>query len=91
MVNIAHFKLFFKCVAAIKIKMSEYFPRNGNVSQLQRLICFLYFIGNKIRVCEIYISLHTIFIYIAGSGPTFLELGLSCILKIKYNKVPELI
>ena len=65
MVNL--FQFFFKCVAAIKVKMSQYFPLNGKMSQLQHLICYLCSIGNKTWVYEVWKSLHSIFIYVLHS------------------------
>ena len=46
------------------------------MSHFQHLTCFLYsIVEQKILLCEISKSLHSILIYILHSIPTFLELG----------------
>ena len=68
---------------AIKLKMSWDYPWNGEMSQFKHLICSLCSIESKVWVYKIFRSLHSVFIFILPSVPTFLELGF-------YEKHPSL-
>ena len=81
--------LTLRCVAAIEVKMSQYFPWTCKTSHLQHVICSWCLIGNKIRVDGICKLLDCFYLHFTQS-PNFFGIGIIYKMEKREKKLNEM-